>query len=357
MKKSTLTATLMTATLAMAGCGNAGKPPQAEEILRPVRTVVVDTQGAITSREFAGVVDADQKLDLAFRVSGTLQELPVLEGDRVEKGQLVAALDRTEFNIQLRAVSADFERARAEFSRMSELMERQLIARADHERAQAQYAAALAELERSKQDLAHASLHSPFAGYIARRHVENHSEVSARSPVLTLMDLDSLVVRIEVPESIMIVAQREGARPEMYAVFDGRESVQYPLAIKEIGARPDSGTSTYPVSLSLPEITDLNVLPGMSVMVRVRPVARFGDVASVIYLPSQAVLEDAAGRFVLVAVPTDDGVALIERRNVTVGDVSSFGIQVLSGLGDGEQVVTAGMSQIKPGQRVRLPAA
>jgi hypothetical protein len=133
--------------------------------------------------------------------------------------------------------------------------------------------------------------------------------------------------------------------------------LQYPLVIKEIGARRDSGTSTYPVSLSLPTITDLNVLPGMSAVVRARPFTRPDNLANVAYLPSQAVLEDAAGRFVFVAVPADNGVALIERRNVTVGDISSFGIPVLSGLGDGEQVVTAGMSQLSPGQRVLLPAA
>jgi hypothetical protein len=96
-------------------------------------------------------------------------------------------------------------------------------------------------------------------------------------------------------------------------------------------------------------------------VVGVRPFTRPDNLASVAYLPSQAVLEDAAGRFVFVAVPLDDeernGVALIERRNVTVGDISSFGIQVLSGLSNGEQVVTAGMSQLSPGQRVLLPAA
>jgi hypothetical protein len=133
--------------------------------------------------------------------------------------------------------------------------------------------------------------------------------------------------------------------------------VQYPLVIKEIGTQPDSGTLTYPVSLSLPPITDLTILPGMSAVVGVRPFTRPDNLASVAYLPSQAVLEDAAGRFVFVAVPAGDGVALIERRNVTVGDISSFGIQVLSGLSNGEQVVTAGMSQLSPGQRVLLPAA
>lgn len=361
MKKLTFAVALMTTALTLAGCGKGNGAVQVEEVLRSVRTVTVDTQGTINTREFAGVVDADRKVDLAFRVSGTLQQMPVLEGTHVDEGQLVAALDPTDFGIQLRAVQADFERARAEYERYTTLMERNAVARADFERAQAQFLVAEAEFERAQQDLEYATLHSPFEGYIARRHVDNLSEISARSPVLTLMDLNSMIVRIDVPESIMIVAQREGIRPDMYAVFEGHEDVQYPLVIKEIGARPDSGTATYPVSLSLPPITDLNVLPGMSAVVGVRPFIRPDNVASVAYLPSQAVLEDAIGRFVFVAVPLDDaernGVARIERRNVTVGDISSFGIQVLSGLSEGERVVTAGISQLSPGQRVLLSAA
>ncbi|MCP5144923.1 MAG: efflux RND transporter periplasmic adaptor subunit [Gammaproteobacteria bacterium] len=339
----------------LSACGSSDQAPQTAEILRPVKTLIVDTQGAVNSREFAGVVDADRKVDLAFRISGTLQRLPVKEGEHVKAGQLLAALDQTDLDIQLRAVKADFERARAEYERASTLLERNLIARADFERTQAQYFVAEAELQRAQQDIEYSTLSSPFEGYIGRRHVENLSEIAARTPVLTLVDLTSLVVRIEVPESVMILAQREGIRPDMYAVFQGREEVQYPLVIKEISTQADAGTQTYPVTLSLPPITDLNVLPGMSAVVGVRPYARPEGQAEVVYLPSQAVLEDAGGRFVFVASPDGGGQAVIDRRNVEVGQLSSFGIAVMSGLSSGEHVVTAGMSQLSAGQHVLLP--
>lgn len=357
MKKLTFAASLMAALIGLAGCDNGNDADQTKEVLRTVRFVTVDMQGATRTREFAGVVDADRKVDLSFRVSGTLQALPVLEGAHVNAGQRVAALDQTDFRIQLRAVQADFERARAEYERSKTLLQRGLVPRADFERSEAQFRVAESELARARQDLEYATLQAPFEGHITRRHVENLTEIAARTPVLTLMDLESLIVRIDVPESLMIVARREGVRPAMYAVFEGHEAVQYPLVIKEIGAQPDGATSTYPVTLSLPPITDLNVLPGMSVVVGVHPLNRTDQLAPDVYLPSQAVLEDAGGRFVFVAVPAGDGAALIERRAVTVGDISSSGIRVLSGLSHGEHVVTAGMSQLNPGQRVLLPTS
>jgi multidrug efflux pump subunit AcrA (membrane-fusion protein) len=65
-------------------------------------------------------------------------------------------------------------------------------------------------------------------------------------------------------------------------------------------------------------------------------------------------LEDNQGRYVFVTTPQDERYATIERKAVEIGDVSSFGIEVLSGLSTGDEVVTAGMSQITPGMHVSL---
>lgn len=353
-KKVLLTAVALT-IFALCACSKSDNDVK-EAVIRPVRTLTVTLQNEIGGREFSGVVDADRKVDLAFRVSGTLTELPVLQGDLVKQNQLLAQLDRTDFEIQLKAQQADYDRAKGEYERARTLVERQLVARADFEKLEAQYFVAEAQLQKAKQDLAYTTITAPFEGYIASRHVDNFSEVPARSPVVTLMDLNSLVITIEVPESVMINAQRENLRPDLYATFEGNESSQFPLTIKEIAAQPKTGSQTYPVTLSLPSITTLNILPGMSALVGVRPFAKNNGANNVAYLPTQAVLEDSQSRYVFIAVPQGKGRAVIERRNVEVGDISSFGIQVTSGLAAGDEVVTAGMNQITPDMQVLLMA-
>ncbi len=359
MSRKLLSTSIVIFVLSLNACSDKDQAA-IEKVVRPVRTVTVTLQNEIGGREFSGVVDADRKVDLAFRVGGSLKEIPVLQGDRVKQDQILAQLDQTDFEIQVKAQQAEYDRAKAEYERAKTLVERQLIAQADFEKIEAQYFVSEAQLEKSKQDLAYTTIRAPFEGYIASRYVDNFSEVSARTPIVTLMDLSSLVITIEVPESVMIKAQRENIRPDLYATFEGHEASQFPLSIKEIAAQPNAGTQTYPVILSLPPITTLNILPGMSAVVGVRPFEKESGALHVAYLPPQSVLEDSDGRYVYVAVPQDEtqveGRATIARKNVEVGDISPYGIEITHGLAEGDEVVTAGMSQITPDMHVALMA-
>ena len=87
--------------LALLGCSEQEAEVQTE-IVRPVKTIVVGLSGDYaTIRKFPGVVDANQKVELSFRVPGKLQSLPVREGDLVDKNQVIATLDPTDFKIAL----------------------------------------------------------------------------------------------------------------------------------------------------------------------------------------------------------------------------------------------------------------
>jgi len=76
-------------------------------------------------------------------------------------------------------------------------------------------------------------------------------------------------------------------------------------------------------------------------------------------VPSFAVGEDGEGRFVYVVEPAPDaaGEGIVRRQAVTVGDLTTEGLEIVSGLQDGDRVVTAGVSRIEDGLRVRLDEA
>lgn len=76
---------------------------------RPARVMVVSEVDDLFTRDFTGRVDAVQTVDLAFRVSGQLVELPVVEGQRIAKGDLIAALDPTDYENALREARVNFE--------------------------------------------------------------------------------------------------------------------------------------------------------------------------------------------------------------------------------------------------------
>jgi hypothetical protein len=94
------------------------------------------------------------------------------------------------------------------------------------------------------------------------------------------------------------------------------------------------------------------VRPGMAAEVRFR--FDSADQRERVLVPPVAVGEDRQGRFAFVVEPGEDGGGIARRRTVEVGALTAEGLEVLTGLSDGEIVVTAGLSRLTDGQTVRL---
>jgi membrane fusion protein, multidrug efflux system len=128
-----------------------GAPP-GEEVLRPVKTLVVAAGYEPHVRVFPGRVDASTTAQLAFRVSGLLARPPVREGQNV-KGEVIAQLRQDEFQAQLQAAQGQLDQARAALNalRLGERPEERLRREAQVRAAEARLANARAEFERYAQ--------------------------------------------------------------------------------------------------------------------------------------------------------------------------------------------------------------
>jgi len=334
-------------------CEHSTGPVETQKTLRLVRTLTVTMPSQNFWREFPGVVDAAQKAELGFRITGKLKKLLANEGDLVKKNQLLAQLDATDQNIQLKSRQAEYNQAHGDFDRGRTLIKKNLISRSDFNKLQAQNATAKANLETAKQNLEYTFLRAPFNGRIAKRYIENYEEVSAMQVVYALQDLSSMTIKVDVPESVMILV-REGGKPEVNAIFDAIPDQQFPLSLKEVSSQADKDTNTFEVTFSMPAIEGYNVLPGMSVTVRgQRDPDRAVDNGNV-FVPAHAVLGDREGRFVYLVAVSGDAKGIVERRAVETGDLSNLGIEIISGLTVGDKVITAGMSKMSSGLEVRL---
>ena len=112
---------------------------QAEEPLRPVRTIIASASDGITGRDYPGIVIAENRADLAFRVAGKLKELLIKEGDEVTKGQIIARLDQTDFKIELKDKQASFDKSKAHFTRSAKLLEPGHISQREFDEIKANY--------------------------------------------------------------------------------------------------------------------------------------------------------------------------------------------------------------------------
>ena len=119
----------------------------------------------------------------------------------------------------------------------------------------------------------------------------------------------------------------------------------------EVGVAATELVTTFPVTVRL-DAADENIRSGMAVEVGFRFEAAGGR--NVIVVPPVAVGEDQDGRFVYTVAPADSGYGFVQRRAVTVGELTSDGFEILEGLANEDRVITAGMSQITDGLRVKI---
>ncbi len=135
--------------------------------------------------------------------------------------------------------------------------------------------------------------------------------------------------------------------------FDALPGERFSAEVTEVGVAASRLGTTYPVQVRLQQ-ADARIRPGMASEVAFR--FKAGKSGGVI-VPAQAVGEDREGRFVFVVEPADAGLGVARRRPVTVGELTEAGLEVLSGLADGDALITAGVSRISDGQKVRFTAA
>jgi len=355
---------VIVASLAVSACGAEPPPPPP---LRPVRAETVFSTGGERTRTFPGTARSGTESRLSFRVGGAVLEIPVRVGDLVRPGQLIARLDEEDYSLRVREADAGLQQARAQeqnaeasYQRVRDLFEADNASRADldgalaaFQSAEASVGAAEQRLQLARQQLSYTRLTAPLAGAVAAVNVEVNENVQAGQSIVLLTSGDELEVEVAVPEAL-ISQISEGDRTE--TGFDALPGRRFPATVREVGVAVARGASAYPVTVVLDD-ADPALRSGMAAEVAFT----FHGVGrpDVYVVPSFAVGEDDGGRFVYVveAAPDGEGEGIVHRRAVTVGDLTTEGLEVLSGLRDGDRVVTAGVSRIEDGLRVRLDEA
>ncbi|MGB5703136.1 MAG: efflux RND transporter periplasmic adaptor subunit, partial [Polyangiales bacterium] len=305
-----------------------------------------------------------QESRLSFQVSGQVLDVPVNVGDVVKKGQTIARMDPTDFSLQLQNAQASAAQARAQernakatYQRTQALYENQNVSKQDldadrttYDSARASLAAANQQIRLSQRQLGYTHLKAPEAGTLATVDIEVNEYVQAGALVATLLAGDQIEVAVSVPASV-IRSIKKGA--EALARFDSLEARALKGTVTEVGVSSAAGATTFPVIVRLTEGQD-QVRAGMAADVTFVLAAETNR--SKYALPTSAVGEDRDGRFVFKVERTDDdGLGLVHRNPVEVGELLSNGVEINSGVEPGDLVVTAGVSRIYDGLQVRVP--
>ena len=361
MTRRYFSSVLFAALSACVACGE--PPPPPEPVVRPVRVTQVYATGGGRDRSFSGVARAGVESTLSFRVPGAIEELPVRVGNRVRAGQLIARLDAVDYELQVKETEAALSQAQAQarnadadLRRVRGLYENDNASRADLDAAVASAASASAQvesvskrLELAVRQVDYTRLVAPVAGAIAEVPAEVNEYVTPGDPVAVLTSgAMAPEVEVAVPEGLIRQIQEDAA---VTVVFDAIPGQRFHGVVTEVGVTATATGTTFPVTVDLPDGGG-EVRPGMAAEVTFElPDDGRGERFIV---PPEAVGEDRQGRFVFVAEPSGEGLAVVRRRAVAVGEFVADGLEVFDGLADGDRVITAGVSRIRDGADVRL---
>ena len=338
--------TLLTFLLfALVACRGGEKQPDA--IVQPVKCVVAKPLHSIT-RDFAALSTADDAVNLAFKLSGRVVDVPVAKGMSVAEGQLLARLDSRDVELQLSATRAAYDEALSRLKRAERLLAHDAISEQEVEALQNAVAQAKTVYDNAEQALQETRITAPFSGVVEYVAVDTYQRVASGETILRLVKPESNTVSFTAPEGL--ISSLSLPTTQYKVVFDAYPNHYFAAAIKSF-ARTSSDALGFPVSLRLTDVdrTRYIISPGMTciAMVSVKE-----DDDHAVSLPLTAIYAPI-GDYDSVWVVGDD--SRVHRRRVTLGGVTGDSdVVILDGVSAGERVVSAGVYKLVEGEQVRV---
>ncbi len=342
----------LTLCVALAACGEEKSQPAPP---RTARVIEAAPEPLLLAAEGSGTVAARTTTSVGFLVTGRLQTRDVDVGSTVKTGDKIAAIDPTDLKNQVQAAQAQVTAAQAAVDQAApeEAAKRQLLkqgftTQADYNQAlkalqsaQADLAAAEANLRLAQDQLKYADLSSPVDGVVTKTGADPGQVVQAGQMIVEIADINALDAVFSVSQRIANLA-KVGIPVTVWLQSDPTKKVEG--AVRQISPNADPTTGTYTVKVGL---TDPPPEIRIGSLVRGRAESTGSDVFSV---PPTALVQTGDKPAVWVVAPDTGAVKL---TTVTVVRYDTDAVLISDGLKKGDLVVIAGVNSLAEGQIVK----
>jgi RND family efflux transporter MFP subunit len=323
---------------------------------RPVRTTTVEKRETGQALTFTGRIEAEDEVNVAFRISGRLLENNGKLGDRVQAGQVMARLEpQNELNTLrqaqagLAAAQGQLTQARNHFDRQETLLAQGWTTRANfdvatqaQQTAQSQVDAAEAQLRTAHDLVSFTELKADAPGTITATGPSAGEVVQAGQMIARLARKDGRDAVFDVPAQLL---RSTTSDPQITVSLTDDPSVKAQGRIREVAAQANPVTRTFEVKVGLTDPPTAMRL-GATVVGRVQT-----NAGPIIDIPATALTKINQRPAVWIVDPSTKAVSI---RNVDVLRFDQARVVISQGLDTGEIVVTAGVQALHPGQKIRL---
>lgn len=329
--------------IVMPGCGSSPTPDQPQR--RPPVFVEIETArvAPIAATVTAtGTITPKEEVKIIAQAEGKITHIAVEEGDEATRGQVLVRLDATILAAQTKEAEANVDDAKANFDRLSRLVNSGLVSEQEYEQARTRYNVLKARLEYQRALLNYTTIHAPISGVVTFRGAREGDVAVPRSHLLTISDPKTLIMDINVSE--LDIPRIKLGDPVRVRV-DAYPAETFSGKVRRIVPLSDPVTRLVKVEI---ELTDKDPRLFSGLFARADLTISRKESATVV--SNDALVMSSTGQasaFVVVD-------SLLERRELTLGIRDESVSEVLSGLAAGEKVVISGLNQLNPGMVVRI---
>jgi membrane fusion protein (multidrug efflux system) len=308
----------------------------------PVTVVaeVVTPVPLVSSVEALGTTSANQSVTLTSSITETIRRISFDDGDYVEKGTVLIELTDREEAAQLAEARANLRDVKRQLERLRDLGGQGIAAASEVDAAQAANDAAAARLESVLARVEDRLIRAPFGGLLGFRQVSQGTLLKPGDAITTIDDVAEIKLDFTVPEAAL--ARMESGK-KVYANSVAWPGRQFEGVVTAVGSRIDPVTRAVPVRAIIPN-EDRALRPGMLLTVEVVTEERMG-----LSVPERTVVQNAAKAFVYVV----DAERKAVKTEVQLGMRKAGFVEIVTGLNEGDEVVTDGVVKLRDGATVQ----
>jgi RND family efflux transporter MFP subunit len=338
------------------------EPPPPVESVRAIKTITVSEIASGRIRKFSGVVEAADKSSVSFEVAGNVQEVRVNVGDKVSKGDVLAVLDKSEYELNVKAAEAALGRSRARLKNSSNNLERLkgiakidtgAVSEARLDNAGAEYASAkqqvefrISQLNLAKRDLEKTVMRAPFDGHIAERLVEPFYEVARGQRLFDIYMEGAMEAAVSIPESEIHGIYLSLPAEISFPTIAGKV---YKGIVTEI-SKVAGTANAFPVKVTIEGDLE-RIRPGMTAEVVIMLAGEEAETSYLVPVIAVAAGDSSAKGYVYVF---DQNTSTVKKTPVEASGIRDNDIVVTKGVKAGDIIAVAGVSFLEDGQKVKL---
>lgn len=322
--------------------GKDGKPEKKTEAV-PVEVVKASRQPISASYSGTANLEAPNEAQVVAKTAGVMVQLLVEEGDQVKAGQVLARIDGERVRLETQRQLATVHKLENNYRRSQELLAKKLVSAEASDQIRFDLEAARASYDLANLELSYTHITAPMSGVIAQRMVKPGNLIALNAPVFRIVNTSHL-------EGVLNVPERESGRLKaglpLRMWVDAVEGKVFEGKVDRVSPVMDASSGTFRVVCAFDNAPELR--PGMFGRIEVV----YDQRANALTIPRLALLEGENDPAVFVV---RDNKAV--RTPVTLGYSNGEIAEVLSGLKEGDAVVTAGKVAIRDGSEVQVIAA